>query len=71
MIECFSLSFTGTYTVHEEMVTVFSNMHHGGSCPTRASVLALSVTCALLLLIYVCTVFYFLLRRWMSPPKHV
>lgn len=60
-----------TYTVHEEMVTVFSNMHHGGSCPTRASVLALSVTCALLLLIYVCTVFYFLLRRWMSPPKHV
>jgi hypothetical protein len=33
-------------------------------CPTRTSVLALAVTCALLLLIYLCSLFYFLMRRW-------
>lgn len=62
--------FTGTYSIHEETVTVFSNIN-GANCPTKTSVLALSVTCALLLLIYVCTVFYFLMRRWLSPGKHV
>lgn len=55
-----------TFTIHEETVTVFNN-----SCPTKTSVLALAVTCALLLLMYICTVFYFLMRRWMSPEKSV
>jgi len=33
------------------------------TCPSRTSVLALSVVCALLLVIYICTVFYFCMRR--------
>ena len=33
------------------------------SCPTRTSVLALSVVCALLLVIYICTMFYFCMRK--------
>lgn len=55
-----------TYTVHEETVTVFNS-----TCPTKTSVLALAVTCALLLLLYICTVFYFLMRRWLGPDKSV
>ncbi|KAI9563139.1 hypothetical protein GHT06_010596 [Daphnia sinensis] len=55
-----------TYTVHEETVTVFNS-----TCPTKTSVLALAVTCALLLLLYICTVFYFLMRRWLGPEKSV
>lgn len=55
-----------TYTVHEETVTVFNS-----TCPTKTSVLALAVTCALLLLMYICTVFYFLMRRWLGPEKSV
>lgn len=55
-----------TYTVHEETVTVFNS-----TCPTKTSVLALAVTCALLLLLYICTVFYFLMRRWLGPDKNV
>ena len=39
------------------------------TCPTRSSVLALAVTCAILLLIYVLTVFYFIMRRWANPRK--
>jgi len=50
-----------TYTVHEETVTVYNS-----TCPTKTSVLALAVTCALLLLMYICTVFYFLMRRWLG-----
>ncbi len=56
----------GTYTVHEETVTVYNS-----TCPTKTSVLALAVTCALLLLMYICTVFYFLMRRWLGPDKRV
>jgi len=33
------------------------------SCPTRTSVLALSVVCALLLVLYICTMFYFCMRK--------
>lgn len=33
------------------------------TCPTRTSVLALSVVCALLLVIYICTMFYFCMRK--------
>jgi len=33
------------------------------NCPTRTSVLALSVVCALLLVIYICTMFYFCMRK--------
>jgi len=33
------------------------------SCPTRTSVLALSVVCALLLVIYICTMFWFCMRK--------
>ncbi|XP_018027104.1 uncharacterized protein LOC108682449 isoform X7 [Hyalella azteca] len=39
------------------------------TCPTRSSVLALAVTCAILLLIYVLTVFYFVMRKWIRPQK--
>lgn len=41
------------------------------TCPTRSSVLALAVTCAILLLIYVLTVFYFVMRKWFRPSKNV
>ena len=33
------------------------------TCPTRTSVLALSVVCALLLVLYICTMFYFCMRK--------
>ena len=33
------------------------------TCPTRASVLGLAVTCALLVVLYVCTVFCVCIRR--------
>jgi hypothetical protein len=33
------------------------------SCPTKTSVLVLSVICALLLIIYMCTMFYFCVRK--------
>lgn len=41
------------------------------TCPTRSSVLALAVTCAILLLIYVLTVFYFVMRKWIRPAKTI
>ena len=59
-------SFVGTYTLREEEVTIFSK-----SCPTRTSVFALAITCALLLITYICTVFFFLMRRWLNPDKSV
>ncbi|XP_043243126.1 uncharacterized protein LOC122392384 isoform X3 [Amphibalanus amphitrite] len=40
-------------------------------CPTRSSVLALSVTCALLALVYICTVFGVLTKRWMARGNKV
>ncbi|XP_045606053.2 uncharacterized protein tyn isoform X2 [Procambarus clarkii] len=54
-----------TYTFEGADVTLFE------TCPTRSSVLALAVTCAILLLIYVLTVFYFVMRKWLRPPKNV
>jgi len=42
---------------------VFSTSTESESCPTRTSVLALSVVCALLLVIYVCTMFWFCMRK--------
>ena len=44
----------------EEM---FSSVTETDTCPTRTSVLALSVVCALLLVIYICTMFYFCMRK--------
>ncbi|XP_065201012.1 uncharacterized protein tyn isoform X2 [Planococcus citri] len=38
-------------------------------CPTKTSVLALGITCILLILIYVTTLFFYYLRKWMSPRK--
>ncbi|XP_047102683.1 uncharacterized protein LOC124721659 [Schistocerca piceifrons] len=38
-------------------------------CPTKTSVLALGVTCALLILIYISTVFCYYMKKWMSPRK--
>ncbi|KAK3864027.1 hypothetical protein Pcinc_030252 [Petrolisthes cinctipes] len=54
-----------TYTYEGADVTLFE------TCPTRSSVLALAVTCAILLLIYVLTVFYFVMRKWIRPTKNV
>ncbi|XP_063872644.1 uncharacterized protein LOC135107016 isoform X1 [Scylla paramamosain] len=54
---------THTYDFEGPDVTLFE------TCPTRSSVLALAVTCAILLLIYVLTVFYFVMRKWFRPPK--
>jgi len=42
---------------------VFSSATEVDTCPTRTSVLALSVVCALLLVIYICTMFYFCMRK--------
>lgn len=42
---------------------VFSTITDGAACPSRTSVLALSVVCALLLVIYICTVFYLCMRK--------
>lgn len=38
-------------------------------CPTKTSVLALAVTCALMVFIYLCTLFCYYTKKWMSPPK--
>ncbi|XP_064117624.1 uncharacterized protein LOC135223045 [Macrobrachium nipponense] len=54
-----------TFTYEKADVTLFE------TCPTRSSVLALAVTCAILLLIYVLTVFYFVMRKWFRPPKNL
>ncbi|KAB7495992.1 hypothetical protein Anas_07410 [Armadillidium nasatum] len=54
-----------TFKVDQPDVTLFE------TCPTRSSVLALAVTCAILLLIYVLTVFYFVMRKWSTPSKRV
>lgn len=42
---------------------VFSTITQTESCPSKTSVLALAVVCALLLVIYICTVFYMCMRR--------
>ncbi|XP_076292758.1 trynity isoform X2 [Lasioglossum baleicum] len=38
-------------------------------CPTKTSVLMLGVTCALLVLIYISTIFCYYMKKWMSPRK--
>lgn len=38
-------------------------------CPTKASVLALGVTCALLVLLYISTVFCYYMKKWLNPGK--
>ncbi|TRY63939.1 hypothetical protein TCAL_10951 [Tigriopus californicus] len=39
------------------------------SCPTRSSVLGLAVTCALLVVIYICTIFCYCIRRAVSESS--
>jgi hypothetical protein len=38
-------------------------------CPSKTSVLALGVTCALLALLYVSTIFCYYMKKWLSPRK--
>nr|CAD7197088.1 unnamed protein product [Timema douglasi] len=38
-------------------------------CPTKTSVLALGVTCALMVLIYISTIFCYYMKKWLSPRK--
>ncbi|XP_057666359.1 uncharacterized protein LOC130900056 isoform X1 [Diorhabda carinulata] len=40
-------------------------------CPTKTSVLALGVTCALLVLLYISTLFCYYMKKWLNPGKHV
>lgn len=41
------------------------------TCPTRTSVLALGVTCALLALVYLSTLLCYCTKKWMYPQKVV
>jgi hypothetical protein len=38
-------------------------------CPTKTSVLALAVTCALMVLVYLTTLFFYYMKKWMQPHK--
>lgn len=38
-------------------------------CPTKTSVLALAVTCALMILVYISTLFCYFMKKWMQPHK--
>lgn len=38
-------------------------------CPTKTSVLALAVTCALMVLVYISTLFCYYMKKWMQPHK--
>ncbi|KAG4077614.1 hypothetical protein HA402_008874 [Bradysia odoriphaga] len=38
-------------------------------CPTKTSVLALAVTCALMILVYISTMFCYCMKKWMHPHK--
>ncbi|KAK9875154.1 hypothetical protein WA026_005945 [Henosepilachna vigintioctopunctata] len=40
-------------------------------CPTKTSVLALGVTCALLVLLYISTLFAYYMKKWLNPGKHI
>ncbi|XP_055380532.1 uncharacterized protein LOC129611414 [Condylostylus longicornis] len=40
-------------------------------CPTKTSVLALAVTCALMILVYISTLFCYYMKKWMQPHKIV
>lgn len=50
-------------TISDKTVTIVE------PCATKASVFALSVTCALLVLIYIATIFSYYLKKWMTPRK--
>jgi len=39
------------------------------TCPTRSSVLALAATCAVLLLTYLLTALYLVMRQWLTPSR--
>ncbi|XP_043469810.1 uncharacterized protein LOC122503370 isoform X1 [Leptopilina heterotoma] len=38
-------------------------------CPTAGSLLAMRVTCALLILIYISTIFCYYMKKWLTPRK--
>ncbi|XP_031632719.1 uncharacterized protein LOC116346678 isoform X2 [Contarinia nasturtii] len=38
-------------------------------CPTKTSVFALAVTCALMILVYLSTIFCYFMKKWMQPHK--
>lgn len=38
-------------------------------CPTKTSVFALAVTCALMILVYLSTIFCYFMKKWMTPHK--
>lgn len=40
-------------------------------CPTKTSVLALAVTCALMVLVYMSTLFCYFMKKWMHPRKTI
>lgn len=40
-------------------------------CPTKASVFALGVTCALLMLLYLVTLFSYYMKKWLAPSKMI
>lgn len=40
-------------------------------CPTKTSVLALGVSCALLVLLYISTIFCYYMKKWLNPSKHL
>lgn len=40
-------------------------------CPSKASVLLLGVACAMLVLLYIATIFCYYMRKWLTPPKHI
>ncbi|XP_018332098.1 uncharacterized protein LOC108741704 [Agrilus planipennis] len=40
-------------------------------CPTKTSVLALGVTCALMVLLYFSTIFCYYTKKWLNTGKHV
>lgn len=40
-------------------------------CPSKLSVMLLGVACAMLVLLYIATIFCYYMRKWMTPPKHM
>lgn len=40
-------------------------------CATKTSVLALAITCALMVLLYIATMFVYFTKKWMQPHKIV
>ncbi|XP_071050814.1 uncharacterized protein [Onthophagus taurus] len=50
---------------HEDKITITE------VCPTKTSVLALGVTCALLVILYISTIFCYYMKKWLNPSKHL